>query len=239
MFLIPENIELIEDFMKKTDFVDFYNQHESYYNQLIANYNRLCNFQDMRNWLEKKFSNSPQSYRIIFSPLTGGLHNTMSLKTKNQSQEQIFMFVSPPYESIDNMDKNEFEIKSSHKARVVFTEIDHNYVDPLTDKYISELKSSMADYKEWNHQKKGSYTSKYKTFNEYMTWGVFSLYALDTYSKGNIDTIIEIQSDFMREKREFIKFPEFNRELLRIYKQKDKPKVERLYKPMLNWIEKK
>jgi hypothetical protein len=41
----------------------------------------------------------------------------------------------------------------------------------------------------------------------------------------------------MKESRDFIKFPEFNRELLRIYKQKEKPKVEKLYKPMLNWME--
>jgi hypothetical protein len=237
MFLIPENIELIEDFIKKSNFVDFYNQHKSYYNQLIYNYNELCDFQDMRDWLGKKFPINHQSYRIIFSPLTGGAHSTMSLISEDYSDKQVFMFVSAPYESIDSLNNNEFEIKASQMARVVFTEIDHNYVNPLTDKYISELKSSMSDYKNWNHQKNGSYNSKYDTFNEYMTWGVFSLYALDNYSKRNIDTIIEIQSDFMKESRDFIKFPEFNRELLRIYKQKEKPKVEKLYKPMLNWME--
>mgnify|MGYP006287272955 FL=1 len=199
-FINRENIKLIKDFIAKSEFKEFYKQNRPYYEKLINNYNELCDFHKVKNWLNNKFSTTHHSYRIIFSPLTGGLHNTMSLKSINQPGEQIFMFVSAPSESIDSLNNNELEIKASQATREVFTEIDHQYVNPLTDKYISEMKSSMSDYKEWSNQKNGLYTSKYKTFNEYMTWGVFNLYALDTYSKRNIDTIIEIQSDFMRKK---------------------------------------
>ncbi len=236
-FLIPENINLIEDFANKSNFKNFYNKHKNYYNKLIFNYNKLCDFQNMKNWLEDKFSNEYQSYRIIFSPLTGGFHNTMSFKSNDESMEQTFMFVSAPYENIDNISAKDFEIKSSIMSRVVFTEIDHNYVNPLTDKYIGELEKAMTDYKLWNSQK--GYQSKYSTFNEYMTWGVFNLYAIDTYSKENIDTILKIQTDFMNDKRKFNRFREFSDELVKLYKANSKPKIEVLYNPIFKWIEQK
>lgn len=194
----------------------------------------------MKNWLEKKFTNQYQSYRIIFSPLTGGFHNTMSFKSHDKSMEQTFMFVSaPPNIDVKNLSEKEFEIKSSKMARIVFTEIDHNYVNPLTDKYKEKLESSMANYKNWNNQKGNMYNSKYSTFNEYMTWGVFNLYAYDTYSTENIDTIIKIQTDFINDKRKFHRFREFNTELFKQYKENSKSKIEKLYKPMLNWIKEK
>jgi hypothetical protein len=154
--------------------------------------------------------------------------------------EQTFMFVSaPPSIDVENLSEKEFEIKSSKMARIVFTEIDHNYVNPLTDKYKEKLESSMVNYKNWNNQKGNMYNSKYSTFNEYMTWGVFNLYAYDTYSAENIDTIIKIQTDFINDKRKFHRFREFNNELLKQYKKNTKPEIEKLYKPMLNWIEEK
>ncbi|SDU12332.1 protein of unknown function [Polaribacter sp. Hel1_33_78] len=238
-FLISENIKLIEDFANKSGFKNYYAKHKNYYAKLISNYSKLCDFQNMKVWLENKFSSKYQSYRIIFSPLTGGFHNTMKFKNNDKNLEQTFMFVNAPYENIDNLPEKEFEIKSSKMARVVFTEIDHNYVNPLTDKYNDELKNAMIDYKFWNNQKGGMYQSSYNTFNEYMTWGVFNLYALDTYSKENIDTIIKIQTDFINDKRKFNQFRDFNKELIKQYNAKSKPKIEEIYKPILEWIEQK
>jgi len=238
-FLISENIDLIENFANKSDFKTYYHNHKEHYNKLVYNYNQFCDFQNMKNWLEKKFTNQYQSYRIIFSPLTGGFHNTMSFKSHDKSMEQTFMFVSAPSKDIENLSEKEFEIAASKMARIVFTEIDHNYVNPLTDKYREKLESSMISYKDWNNQKGNMYNSKYSTFNEYMTWGVFNLYAYDTYSTENIDTIIKIQTDFINDKRKFHRFREFNTELFKQYKENSKSKIEKLYKPMLNWIEEK
>ncbi|WMN12014.1 DUF4932 domain-containing protein [Marivirga salinae] len=238
VFFPSLNTNLIEDFAKKSNFKDFYKEHKGYYSKLINNYNELCDFKGMQTWLEKKFTSKYQSYRIIFSPLTGGFHSTTSFPNSDRSMDQTFMFVSAPRENIANLSPKEFETASSLSSRIVFTEIDHNYVNPVTDQFLNELDEAMDDYKNWNGQNGGSYPSKYSTFNEYMTWGVFNLYALDTYSEENMDTIIQYPTDFITENRKFIRFREFNQELIRLYESKDKPKIEELYEPIFEWMRK-
>ncbi len=237
-FLIPENLDLIESFAKQSNFKTFYKNHTNYYRKLERNYKRQCDFQNMKTWLESKFDNQNHSYHIVFSPLTGGFHNTMSFKSNDKKSEQNFMFVSKPFLEIDSLSKQEFEIKASRMARVVFTEIDHNYVNPLTSKYKESLDKVMLNHKDFNSKKGNMYGTKYSTFNEYMTWGVFNLYALDTYSETNIDSIIKIQVDFITDNRKFHRFRDFNSELMKHYKENNKPKVEKLYPIMLDWVEK-
>lgn len=236
VFFPSLNADLIEDFAKKSNFKDFYREHEAYYNKLIDNYYELSDFKGMQTWLEKKFTSKYQSYRIIFSPLTYGFHSTMNFRNAERSMNQNFMFVSAPRENIDSLSSEEFEIASSRYSRVVFTEIDHNYVNPVTDQFLEELDTAMSDYKDWNAQENSLYPSKYKTFNEYMTWGVFNLYALDIYSEENMDAIIKYQTDFITDKRKFIRFREFNEELIRLYKSKGKPGIEELYEPIFEWM---
>ncbi len=235
-FLIPVHRKLIEDFARKTKFLDFYEAHRAYYKGLIANYYRLCDFEEMKGWLESHFDNQYSSYRIVFSPLTGGFHNTMRFNDPALDQEQTLMFVSAPYEHIDSLPEEEYQIKSGKISRVVFTEIDHNYVNPLTDKYAADLEASMTDHNFWNHKKNRMYATKYTTFNEYMTWGVFSLYVLDHYPQPYADSIIAIQENFMRDRRKFTYFPQFDRALIQAYIRAGKPKIEALYPPMLEWM---
>jgi hypothetical protein len=233
-FILMENTDLINDFAKKTNFIAFYNSHKSYYTKLIELSNQLCQFDNMKDWMEQKFANKYSSYRIIFSPLTGGSHNTVHIEDIKKGVNQAIMFVCAPDENLQVTDKD-FEIKAGQMARVVFTEIDHNYVNPLTDRYETLLISAMPSYKAWNSQKVKYYSSSNSVFNEYMTWGVFNLYALDTYSKENMVTIIQtVEQQMLR--RNFHRFPAFNEKLMVIYKEKSKPTIEQLYEPMLEWV---
>lgn len=234
VFTIGENKDLIEDFAQKTDFINFYNNHKSYYSKLIQNYNQLCDFKDMQEWLELKFPNKYPSYRIVFSPLTWGYHNTHSIRDEKKEISQSIMFVQAPDEDLKGLTEKEFEIKAGGMARVVFTEIDHNYVNPVSDLFRDSLQLAIPDYKFWNSG--NGYNDSYSTFNEYMTWGVFSLYALDTYSKQNVDTIIQIPANQMNKGRGFNQFLDFNNELIAQYKANNKPKIPLLYEPMLAWM---
>lgn len=236
LFVISENIDLIEDFAQKTNFISFYNNHKGYYSKLIQNYNQLCNFNNMQEWLELKFPNKYQSYRIVFSPLTGGFHCSTNIKDEKKEIEQSLMFVSAPADDLQGLTAKELEIKSGVMSRVVFTEIDHNYAN-LPDEYNDLLKLAMPDHKFWNsNEADKNYNSRGSTFNEYMTWGVFSLYALDTYSKQNVDTIIQIPANQMIG-RGFPRFQEFNNELIAQYKANSRPQITPLFKPILAWME--
>ncbi len=236
-FSIPDHLDLIEDFAKKSNFKTFYQTHQSTFSTINNQYNKLCDFEDMQDWLEEKFDNKAQSYRIIHSPLTGGFHNTISFMDKKRQAKQNFMFVNAPRFNIDTLNDKQFIIAASRSARIVFTEIDHNYVNPLSDKFKEQLLEVMPNHKKWNEEKQG-YRSPMSTFNEYMTWGVFSLYALDTYPEKQLDEILEIQATFMNDFRGFKHFKDFNAELIRIYKDKGKPKIKALYPHMLDWIKK-
>ena len=148
-FILMENTDLINDFAKTTNFIAFYNSHKSYYAKLIGLSNQLCNFENMKVWLESKFANKYSSYRIVFSPLTGGSHNTVHIEDVNKGVKQAIMFVCAPDENLEVTGKD-FEIKAGQMGRVVFTEIDHNYVNPLTDRYEKQLNSAMPSYEAWN-----------------------------------------------------------------------------------------
>jgi len=233
-FILMENNDLINDFAKKSNFIAFYNSHQSYYARLIGLHEQLCDFESMKGWLERKFLNKYSSHRIVFSPLTGGSHNTVHIDDVKKRVKQAIMFVCAPDENLQVTEKD-FEIKAGQMAGVVFSEIDHNYVNPLTDRFNEQLKSSMPSYNAWNSQTKPHYTSSYSVFNEYMTCGVFNLYALDTYTAENIDAIIQTEEQQMLN-RHFHRFPAFNSKLMELYKAKSKPTIDQLYEPMLEWV---
>ncbi len=71
-----------------------------------------------------------------------------------------------------------------------------------------------------------------------MTWGVFSLYALEVCAPKYIDEIMDVHTDFMSrpKQRSFIHFKDFNDELLRQYEERNQPMIEELYIPMLAWM---
>lgn len=116
------------------------------------------------------------------------------------------------------------------------------HVNPISDKYRAKIEEAIPDYRQWNHQKNG-YRSSMSTFNEYMTWAIFSLYALENYQPEQIEKILSVQEAFMIERRKFIHFKTFNRELICLYEDQraktGKKELETLYSPLLKWMEKK
>lgn len=241
IFHFPEHKALIEDFAKKTDFYNFYEDHKPYYDQLKNQYNSTCDLERMWKWIENRSSETYNSYRIIFSPLTGGFHNTLpGLKDPKSNLKQTWMFISPPKNiNLDTLDNKEIEILTSKLEREVFSEIIHNYVNPVSDLFTDEIEEAMPDYTLWNKKKRG-YSSSVSTFNEYMTWGIFSLYAIDHYPQEYVNEIISIQEDFMVEHRKFTLFEEFNQNLIELYKALNrdgkKSDFEALYPDMMTWI---
>ncbi len=233
-FIIMENVDLINDFANKTNFISFYNAHKSYYSKFILYFNQLCDFRNMKNWLESKFFTNYSSYRLVFSPLTGGFHNTVWFEDEKKGVKQSIMFVSAPRED-QILTGDDFEIEAGKMARMVFTEIDHNYVNILTNSYSEQLKLAMPNYKAWCKGVKSGYPSSNEVFNEYMTWSVFNLYALDTYTTKNVDTIMQIVKRQMHG-RGFNRFTAFNNKLLELYKAKSRPPIDKLYLPMLDWV---
>lgn len=220
-------IEQLEDFSNQSNFRSFYESHKDYYKQQISLQREQLAVKSHWEWLGKKFDNRYQSYRITFSPLVYGSHSANYFIDGDFSQS--IMFIGPPYVT-DKYSKKQLE---GLAGRMVFTEIDHNYINPLSDKYEKEIQAFMGDLKKWNNMKYRDYSTALSTFNEYMTYAFYSLYVTDNYNKEDTELIIKRCEEVMNN-RGFIRFSEFNQNLMNFYSRHKNFTGEELYQSIFS-----
>ncbi|MBN8577002.1 MAG: DUF4932 domain-containing protein [Cytophagales bacterium] len=221
----------LEDFSVKTKFREFYKSNLTFYNELIELMKIQMPIDKQWKWLEEMFPNKYDNYRITFSPLVNGSHSTNRFEADNF--KQTVMFICGPITNPNWTDK----IKEGLMTRVVFTEIDHNYVNPVSDKFKNEISKIFSSRTKWTSGKDSKgYGSPISVFNEYMTWSVFNLYALDTFDESDFKTINERVEVQMSDWRGFSKFKEFNQKLVELYKNKNSGQsIVDLYPLIIDW----
>src|SRR5690606_4959664 len=122
------------------------------------------------------------------------------------------------------------------ESRIVFTEIDHNYVNPVSDKFLEKINKALSNREVWAKPTiTDAYDSPYKLFNEYMTFAVYSLYLNDNYNKEDVEEYLPILDKTMTVNRGFPKFTEFNQILLAKYTENTTIGMGALYEYMLEW----
>lgn len=207
---------LIQDFSQKSNFRKFYQENKAYYQGLIERQKELLPIKQMWDWIEKEFPQRMDSYKIMFSPLIGGSHSTQRFYKgffKEPEYQECIMFISSS-ESIDSKSEYIEELKEGLMSGIVFTEIDHNYVNPTSDLHIDQIKSVFQDKDFWaTKDAQQNYSSEYAIFNEYMTHSLFCLYIKETYGTEVADDIIMDRVGLMN-RRGYPKFEEFNTLLL-------------------------
>jgi hypothetical protein len=118
---------------------------------------------------------------------------------------------------------------------MIFTEVDHNYVNPRTDDFGSQIDSIFSNREIWARGKHADfYRRPVFVFNEYMTHALFSLYALDTFDGPTARFLIE-RREAMNEGRGFLKFREFNAALIKLKKETPNTPVSELYPKVIDW----
>lgn len=228
---MEENIALLEDFAKESNFRTFFKDNQDYYNHLISEYKVLNPINDMKAWCEEKFNMSYGSYWIMFSPLVGGAHATQAFE--DNGFEQTIMFVC----AADRLEKYDDAMNEMRASRVVFTEIDHNFVNPISGQYFEEIEASLSNRTIWateGNRNASYYTSPFMVFNEYMTWAVFSLYCYDRFGKEKADQYLKGMIWQMEDDRGFPLFGEFNEKLIQVYQNKAGD-MHQIFDEMLAW----
>ncbi len=223
----------IEDFAIESDFHNFYMDHLDFYQSQIALYDSVTPIKDIWQWLEGQFSTRYDCYKIIISPLTKGSHNTKRFETSGY--KETIMFVSGLNREIDSFDTTNIILN----IRYVFTEIDHNYVNPVSDRYKKAISNAMSNLNVWKKENAINklYDDAYSVFNEYMTWAVFDIYVSEKYPEHIFENIRQITIDKMEKGRGFIKFEEFENYLIGLFKNRtDNKTIEDLYPEVLQWI---
>lgn len=226
--------DMAADFAAKSGFRKFYASHKRYYDSLLKTYTKYNPLNDMKAWLEKHFPYKYDYFLITFSPLTAGAHSTGNFE--DNGFKQTVMFIAGV-----NINQNYNQaVNEMSNSRVVFTEIDHNYVNPVAEKYAKDISEAMKDKVKWRMgiDDSSSYADPMSTFQEYMTWAVFSLYSLDRYQQSDVMTYTE-RMERQMERRGFNNFKAFNRELMRLYQHyKKTAKVHELYPKIIEWCKK-
>jgi hypothetical protein len=231
--VFEKHLDEIQEFSDISNFQNFYINNLDYYNSQISLYDSLVPIRDIWDWLENQFSKKYDCYKIIFSPLSFGSNSAQWYRTPNYNES--LMFVSGFQKEIDTFDT----ISVLLKTRLLFTEIDHNYVNPASDKYIDEITSSMSNLTVWKNENQINelYDNAYSVFNEYMTWAVYDIYIFEKYPIRVFEDIRQITINKMEEGRGFIRFQEFEDYLISLYQNRaDNEKLENLYPQILQWF---
>ena len=204
------------------------------YDSLVAWHERAIPTKRQWDWLERQFpDHSYDNYRITFSPLVKGNHSTV--RFNNNNFKQAVMFIAPPHR-VKNVNE---QVSEGLVTRIVFTEIDHNYVNPESNKHIKKINEYFKNKEFWTAGKESKgYNSPYSIFNEYMTWSVYLLYCYDTYKKEDFEVINDWVVNYIINRRGFNRFDDFHNTLLELYKNREESTtVSGLYEPLLKWAE--
>jgi hypothetical protein len=120
---------------------------------------------------------------------------------------------------------------------IVFTEIDHNYVNPTTNKYAKQIDSIFAKRGTWAKTGNSSdfYGSPVSVFNEYMTHAAFCLYIADSYDEPTANFVIASREALMVDRRNFIRFKAFDQQLLKLHRENKTLTLTELYPLIVAW----
>jgi hypothetical protein len=127
-----------------------------------------------------------------------------------------------------------------YRGTIVFTELNHGYINPEADKYGSRIGDAVSNRKIWvdSTQSPGYYRGT-AVFNEYMNWGLISLRILDYVPEEEQEKLITKLEQTMVRGRSFIRFKEFNRFLIDIYRNRDHgTTIADLYPWIIDWFAK-
>ena len=209
---VDRNLKLINDFVKKSNYRKFYNEHKKFYNQLMSNYKEYYYIDKSFSFLDQFAPNpkveSNSNYVIAISPLVGGqnchrdIDSLTTVDFPNIGEDLILGKMN------DNISGR---ITDNHS---IFTEMDHGYVNPISEKY-SELINKNFDLKKWD---KESGYSGINSFNEYMTWAVYDIFIRDNFPKEKTDSISTFYWK-LNATRGFIAQNLFSKKLLELHKK--------------------
>ena len=203
---------LVQDFADKTNFRGFYKENLQFYENLTTAQSKLIPIKKMWEWIESEFPQRMDNYKIFLSPLIGGSHSTQRFYKgffRDPEYQECVMFINSPQDLMINQEYSE-KLKEGIMSGIVFTEIDHNYVNPTSSKHFEKVKKLISDKDTWaTPEVQTNYKGEYAIFNEYMTHALFCLYVKENYQGEVRDELIKRRIALM-ERRGFPKFKQFN-----------------------------
>ncbi|MCU0432441.1 MAG: DUF4932 domain-containing protein [Bacteroidia bacterium] len=222
----------IEDFAKRSGFRRFYAKHKEYYGQLVAAQNQWVNLKDMKSWLEQRYPNRFNAYRVVLSPLAGNQYNVNTFESNKFSEAVMFVYAFDPAVA-----RKESAAVTRYKLwQIVFNEIAKAYIQPVTDTQTASLNTSVKNVKQWNTG--SDYHTPYETFNVYMTNALLALYMNDHMNATDFTATYTLLRGRMENERGFVQFGTFADEMLAQHR-KGVTDANTLHSQMMSWMQTK
>jgi hypothetical protein len=196
----------------------------------------------MLAWLNRNFPEGGgyDGYKVVFSPLVAYNQSATWLETPDYRELQAH--VNFPYPQ--DLARGGAETLSPPSAllfrsSIVFTELNHGFINPETDRHAARAAGAVADRDFWVDASKGkSYYPGLATFNEYMNWALVSLRFVDLAPPAEVAGLIERIDRMMVESRGFRRFREFDTFLVALYRGRQPGEtIADLYPHILGWFE--
>jgi hypothetical protein len=226
-----KNLALINDFIIKSGFRTFYKNHTPYYDSIIANYSSYYMIDQMMAFLKNEAGSNQNTtkkgeYKIVISPLVGRMNchiNIPGAIVADFPSLAVSLINDPDIAKLNNADR-------AIEIHTLFSEADHGFVNPISEKFEKEMKVKI-DYVKWDN--KSGY-SDINIFNEYMTWALYDLFVLKYFP--DIADSVSTQWHYQNGERGFFASSVFAKKLIELSEaKKDTETLVDLYPKMINW----
>ncbi len=229
----------LQAFATKINFNSFYKSNKHLYDDQIRCYRDSIKLPQMISWLRQNYpTTNYNTFKVIFSPLVAGNQSANYFTSNNFKEAQAH--VNFPYLRNYYDDKLSEEAINLNRGSIVFTELNHCFNDPVTEKHqrSSDFVSAFSNLDIWLEKDKpaSSYNNSLACFNEYMNWGLLSLYFLDFAPSSEKQKLIYSIENNMKKYRGFKRFPEFNQFLIALYKNKGQKPLADYYPKIIHWF---
>lgn len=228
--IFQERLSAVQSFAEASRFRDFFTANASFYVDQIERYRTVAEVGAMADWLEQEFPGVRyRHYTVVLSPLVYGAHSA-----RFPSSDDAVFFVSGP--DVTTGSSTSEGVRKATVQRILFTEIDHAFVNPTTDRHRASITRAFATRAKWTTDASSFYNSPTAVFNEYMTWAAFLLFAHDRLSEPDFETVRRLTVQLMEGGRRFQRFGAFSAQLLALYENRPPgTTVAALFPPIIAW----
>jgi hypothetical protein len=236
-------IKGLQKFADHSNFHEFYRRNRATYDAQIAFYRDEADVNAMLAWLARNFpGTSPyNSHKIIFSPLVA--YNQSSTWLESNGFRELQAHVNYPYPL--DLARRAQGVTLSNQAEtmarsfIVFTELNHGFINPEADKHAERVLKATDRRELWVDPSRGpGYYAGISAFNEYMNWGLVSVWVADLAPAEEQPLLIKIVDDMMTNRRGFPQFAAFDAYLLDLYGTRQPGQtVADLYPRIIGWFE--
>jgi hypothetical protein len=234
----------LQSFADASRFRAFYEENRSTYARQIAFYTQDADLEGMRSWLIRNFpgpGGGYDSYKIIFSPLVA--YNQSATWMESNGFKELQAHVNFPYPQDVTRLTNGVALSPRSetllRGAIVFTEMNHGFINPEADKYAARVLQATCHRDRWVDPSKGpGYYGGISAFDEYMNWGLVSLRAVDLAPAEDRQALISIVDAMMTGRRGFPQFAAFDAFLVDLYvHRKPGQPIAELYPRIIQWFE--